>query len=420
MKAKQKVLNLLITVFLIVFGGGMFSCFPGTSIAGDTCKIAFMDPLSGPVALVGEQVGYDYKFFVEQQNRRGGILGKKIEPIYVDTEFKPQVAVRKAEKLVLDDNIDFIVIGSSSNIGIALAPVATKHKKILVNVGALSDDIQGKYFSRYAFRPTVNTWGQGAAYGSYYAKRTISKLYLLNPDYAFGHDFAKAVRAVLTQKNPKITIAADEYFPVGIKDWAPYLSKVKASGAEVIVSAVFGTDTLTLLKQINQFGLKVELGSYTAPRPSILEAAGDAAVGVVAAFGVVNTDEAPGVVKTQDLYHEMYKNHPDKDARYNYGASMDRVNGLNFFAAAVEKAGSFDPGKIIGTWEGMRYTSLNGQEVYMRACDHQLITSMSVAKVVKGRNRFLGEIPYLGKPVATVPREDAAIPLSSDYNPRCK
>ena len=405
----------------IIFGPALLILLmmPGISTASDTCKIAFLDPLSGPVALVGEQVNRLYKFCVAQQNLKGGILGKKIEPIYVDTEFKPQVAVRKAEKLILDEHIDFLVIGSSSNIGIALAPVATKYKKILLNIGALSNIIQGQHFSRYAFRAIFNTWAQGAAYGAYYGKQSFTKFYLINPDYAFGHDFAEAVIAIL-KKNPKINIVADEYFPVGIKDWAPYLSKIKASGAEVIITSVFGTDTLTLLKQISQFGLKVEVGAYTAGVPSVLEAAGDAALGVVIVGGILNTDDSPDVVKTENLMHEMYKDHPDKDARYAYGVAIDYVNGWNFFAAALQKAGSFDAEKIIQAWEGMHFTSLNGQDVYMRACDHQLVLPMSVAKVVKGHNRYIGDIPYLGKPIAMIPREEAAILATPQYNPRCK
>jgi len=402
--------------FLVIFFFFPFLNAEGT----DTCKIAVLEPLSGPVALVGEQVNRINKFCIEQQNRKGGILGKKIEPIYVDHEFKPQVAVRKAEKMILDENVDFLMIGSSSNIGIALGPVATKNKKILLNVGALSDPIQGKYFSPYAFRSVVNTFAQGAAYGSYYAKQPFRKFYLLNPDYAFGRDFAAAAKTLLSKKNPQATILADEYFPVGIKDWAPYLSKIKASGAEVIITAVFGTDTLTLLKQIHEFGIKAEVGSYTAPMPSVLEGAGEAALGVVAAYGIVNTDPAPGVVKAVEEYHEIFKDHPDKDARWAYGVTLDYYNGWNFFVAAVEKARSFDSEKIIQAWEGMRFTSLNGKEVLMRACDHQLITSMSVAKVVKGQNRFLGDTPYLSKPIAIIPPEDTAIPATPDYNLRCK
>ncbi len=407
------------TVFIFVLLA-VVSSSPSTAGASDTCKIGILEPLSGPVALVGEQVNRINKFCIEQQNRKGGILGKKIEPIYVDHEFKPQVAVRKAEKMILDENVDFLMIGSSSNIGIALSSVATKNKKILLNLGALSDLIQGKYFSRYAFRAVVNTWAQGAAYGSYYAKQPFTKFYLLNPDYAFGRDFAGAAKALLTKKNPQAKIVADEYFPVGVKDWAPYLSKIKASGAEVIITAVFGTDTLTMLKQIHQFGLKVEIGSYTAPLPSILEGAGEAALGLVAVYGIVNTDPAPGVVKAVEDAHAMFKDDPDKDARWAYSATLDYYNGWNFFVAAVEKAGSFDPEKIIAAWEGMHFTALNGQEVMMRACDHQLITPMSVAKVVKGHNRFLGDTPYLGKPIAVIPREDTAIPATPDYNPRCK
>ena len=409
-----------IVFFCLMFITLMSMPMSGKAIAGDTVKIAFMDPLSGPVALVGEQVHRIFRFCVDYQNKRGGILGKKIEAMYVDTEFKPQVAVRKATDLILSEKIDFIVIGSSSNIGIALSQVATKHKKILVNIGALSNVIQGKYFSRYAFRPLFNTWAQGAAYGAYFAKQRFTKFYLLNPDYAFGHDFADAAAKILTKKNPKAKIVADEYYQVGVKDWGPYLSKVKASGAEVIISAVFGTDTITLLKQIKEFGLNVKVASYTASMPSVLKGAGDAAIGLIHVGGIINTHNKRKIRNMEKLWHKMYKNHSDEDARWAYGVTLDYINGWNFFVAAVKKAGSLDSEKIINAWEGMRFTSLSGEKIYMRACDHQLMLPMFVARIKAGRNRYIRNAPYLGKPYAKISIEDTAIPLTPDYNPRCK
>lgn len=406
--------------FILMFITLMSMPMSGKAIAGDTVKIAFMDPLSGPVALVGEQVHRIFRFCVDYQNKRGGILGKKIEAIYVDTEFKPQVAVRKATDLILSEKIDFIVIGSSSNIGIALSQVATKHKKILVNIGALSNVIQGKYFSRYAFRPLFNTWAQGAAYGAYFAKQHFTKFYLLNPDYAFGHDFADAAAKILTKKNPKAKIVADEYYQVGVKDWGPYLSKVKASGAEVIISAVFGTDTITLLKQIKEFGLNVKVASYTASFPSVLKGAGDAAIGLIHVGGNINTHNKRSIRNMENLWHKMNKNQPDEDARWAYGVTLDYINGWNFFVAAVKKAGSLDSEKIINAWEGMRFTSLNGEKIYMRACDHQLMLPMFVARIQAGKNRYISNAPYLGKPYAKISIEDTAIPLTPDYNSRCK
>jgi branched-chain amino acid transport system substrate-binding protein len=392
----------------------------GRASAGETVKIAFMDPYSGMAAKVGEQVQIVYKFVVDQQNKKGGILGKKIEPIYVDTEFKPPVAVRKAKKLILEENVDFIVLGTSSHIAIALSPIATKYKKILVNIGAFSNVVQGEHFSRYAFRPIFNTWAQGAGYGTYYASQPLSKFFLLNVDFVYGHDFANAVIKNLTKRNPKAEIVGDEYFSIGVKDWGPYLSKVKASGAEVLVTSARSTEVLTLLKQIHQFGLKVEVAASVANVPSVLEAAGDSAVGIVHVVGVVNTDDTPEIRQTEKLWHEMYKDHPDKDYRYPFGNAMDHINGWNFFLAAVEKAGSLDPERIINAWEGMHFTSLNGKDTQMRACDHQLILPMTVAKIEKGHNQYLGDKPYLGKPIAYISAEDAAISALPEYNPRCK
>jgi branched-chain amino acid transport system substrate-binding protein len=391
------------------------------TLAADTIKIAFMDPLSGPVALVGQSVHQIFRFCVDQTNKKGGLLGRQIEGIYVDTEFKPQVAVRKAKELILDKKVDFIVIGSSSNIGEALMPVSAEYKKILVNLGALSNIIHSsKFFSRYAFRPQFNTWAQGAAYGAYYGGQPYNNFYLLNPDYAFGHDFSEAVIDNLKKKKPSAKILADEYYQVGVKDWAPFLSKIKTSGAEVVVTCAFGTDALTLLKQAHQFDLKVSIGDYTLTVPSVLTGAGETALGVVTVGGILNTDPNPNVQRMDQMVHEMNKNDPNTDTHWAYGVTLDYINGWNFFMAAVEKAKSLDPEKIIKTWEGMEYTSLNGDKVIMRACDHQMLLPMSVAKVVPGKNKYLGDVPYISAPVAKIPIKETSIPATAEYNSRCK
>jgi len=412
------------TMSLILFSLVLLTGSLGTAVstqAADTIKIAFMDPLSGPVALVGQAVHQLARFCVGMTNKQGGLLGKQIEGFYVDTEFKPQVAVRKATELILDKKVDFIAIGSSSNVAEALMPVSAEYKKILINLGGLSNVIHSnKFFSRYAFRPIFNTWAQGAAFGVYYAGQPYNNFYLLNPDYAFGHDFAAAVIENLKKKKPSAQILADEYYQVGVKDWAPFLSKIKKSGAEVLVTCAFGTDALTLLKQAHQFGLRLSIGDYTMPVPSVLTGAGDTALGVVTVGGILNTDPNPNVQRMDRMVHEMNKNDPNMDTHWAYATTLDYINGWNFFMAAVEKAGSLDPEKIIKTWEGMEYTSLNGDKVIMRACDHQLLLPMSVAKVVAGKNKYLGDVPYLSAPVVKVSREDTAIPATPEYNQRCR
>lgn len=328
--------------------------------------------------------------------------------------------MRKAKQVILDDKVDFIVVGTCSNVVTALHPIITEHKKILLNIGALSDNLQGQDFSRYAFRAIWNNWAQAGGLAEYYVRQPFTKFYLLNVDYVFGHDFAKAFIENLKKRNPKANIVGDEYFEVGIKDWGPHLSKIKASGAEVVLTTNRSSEIVTMMKQIDQLGIKVEVAASAGNVPSVLEAAGDSALGIVHVVGIINTDDTPSIRKTEELWHQMYKDHPDKDYRYPFALAMDHINGWNFFVAAVEKTRSFDPEKIISTWEGMHFTSLHGKDSYMRACDHQIILPMTVAKIVKGYNKYLGDKPYLGKPILYVPGEDAAIPATPKYNPRCK
>jgi ABC-type branched-subunit amino acid transport system substrate-binding protein len=121
-------------------------------------------------------------------------------------------------------------------------------------------------------------------------------------------------------------------------------------------------------------------------------------------------------------YHERHKNYPSTHMQYPDSFFGNAYFGMMFLFAAVEKAGSLDPEKIIKAWEGMQFEYPQGK-VTMRACDHQLIAPMSIFKVVKvpAKDKFFNVPYYISKPVITFTGEETAIPMNAPgYNPRCK
>src|SRR5208283_4039339 len=116
--------------------------------------------LSGPFEFVGRTWVAGAQYAVDEQNAKGGLLGKKVELLVRDDEFKPDVAIKRAKSFILDDKINFLIGGGPSVL--ALYNLATTYKTILINTIAPGDNLQGKDFSRYSFRVIQNMYANTA------------------------------------------------------------------------------------------------------------------------------------------------------------------------------------------------------------------------------------------------------------------
>lgn len=360
---------------------------------------------------------------VYEINQKGGVLGKKVELIWLDGMMKPEVATRQALKLIQKDKVDFLVGGTGSHVYLALSKLAEQYKKIVVCTGATSDDLTGKGFSRYFFRPGITNTNTTYAIAKYLANQPYTKYYSIHQDYAFGHDMARIFREKLTSLNPKAKIVGEDFTPVGNEDNNPYISKILASGAEVVFASHIGGDGQVLLKQAAEMGLtkkaKFALFYYDSVTAELL---GGALEGSIATHSYGITIDTPANKAFIKRYHERHKNNPSTHLQYPDSFFGNAYNGMMFLFAAIEKAKSLDPEAIIKAWEGMEFNYLQGK-VKMRACDHQLIAPMSIFRVsrVPEKEKFFNLPYYISKPIVTYSGEETAIPMNKpNYNPRCK
>ncbi len=385
--------------------------------AEETVKIGLLDPMTGPMEYASRLYYAAVEFAVAEQNEKGGLLGKKVEILREDSQLKPQTATRKAKQLVLEDKVNFLGVGTGSHIGLAVQKVADGNKTIMINYGAMADEIHGKEFTRYAFRVSQNAYAFSSALSKWFAKQPYKTFYLINQDYAWGHDFAEVFKKVLLKEKPDAKFLGEDYHPVANKDFGPYISKVQASKAEVLITGNWGVDISNLLKQAGSLGLDVKkIGSTFAADPSRIVESGPLILKVVYPYDFMWDVDTP---EHKDLFQRYHKRRLDvfKDTDtltiWPESSIGHTINGFKFLFAAVEKAGSLDPEAIIKAWEGMKYRISTGDSV-MRACDHQIILPMFVAD-----KNPLYPFPWLGKAMA-IPAEEAAIPATADYNPRCK
>jgi ABC-type branched-subunit amino acid transport system substrate-binding protein len=228
---------------------------------GDTIKIAVVASFSGPAALVGQIYWTSAAWAVHDVNKRGGIMvdGKKklIELIKADHASKPDQAKRITERMVLQDKVNVLWGTDGSNLQKIINETANKYKVIAINTASLSDDLQdATNFSRYAFQTSMSAdqLGRGLAYYYGQTRKKEKKFYILCQDYSFGHVLAEGFKKGIKEFYPDAQIVGEDYHKLFLTDFAPYLEKIKASGAEVVFTGDWIPDAANLLKQARQAG----------------------------------------------------------------------------------------------------------------------------------------------------------------------
>ena len=358
-----------------------------SSAYGETLRIAYIDPLSGPFANVGNAGLTQFQFLADDINKRNLTGGPKIEIVPFDNKVSPKESLNVL-KNVIDKGIRVITQGNSSGVAGVLIDAINKHnarnpdKSILyLNYAAVDPDFTNSKCSFWHFRFDANSDMKMEAMTNYMAKDPkIKKVYLINQDYSFGHAVTRAAKEYLKRKRPDIQIVGDDLHPIGrVKDFAPYVAKIKASGADVVITGNWGNDIALLIKAAKDAGLDAPFYTYYGGGLGALPAIGDAAEGKVKQVTEYHSNIVPNKVeKFANAYNAKYGGPPAYLTFYYL-----RVNNqMYMLARAIKETKSIDPKKIAYKLEGMKYDSPTG-EVEMRVSDHQLIQPLYISTVHK-------------------------------------
>ena len=368
---------------LLIFVAVYLSVFAGTESAAETVKIAVMTGLSGTNAIYGEGQLNAFNAAAELVNERGGVLGgKKIEIVPMDHKNTPQEALIQLRR-VIDEGIHYV--GSTvSSIVHALSDAVAKHNArnpdqaiVLLNFNALDPALTEAKCNFWHFRFESHTDMQLMALTNFMATQSsIKKVYLLNQDYAYGQSVSHGAREQLAAKRPDVAIVADELIPLAkVKDFAPYVAKIRASGADSVLTGNWGSDLSLLLKASNETGLKANYYTLLAAgfgTPAAIGAAGDRMKTIYSWH--LNATDAKWERIILD-FRNKYKTNADL-------AYMPAFRTLDMVAAAMDKAGTNDPKKVAYALEGMHVAGPTG-DAWMRAEDHQAIGPIYVMSFVK-------------------------------------
>ena len=343
---------------------------PAGPLTGQVVKMVRIDAQSGLLGPVGVSQLKGYQFFADKFSGAGNPSGVKFEVTGMDNKLSPTESLN-ALKAAIDQGVRYIIQGNGSSVALALSDAITKHNErnpgkevIFLNDSAVDPDLTNSKCSYWHFRFDADTSMKMEAMSSFITdQKDIKKVYILGQNYSHGVQVAKYAKETLARKRPDIQIVGEDLHPLAqTRDFAPYIAKIKAAGADTVITGNWGSDLSLLVKAANEGGFTGKFFTYYA--------------------GVTGTPTALGANGAGRVYQISY-NH------YNMGGQMDKwMNEFNakykddFYTgstirifetlgAAMAKAKSTDPVKVAAALEGIRVQSFNG-EVEIRKADHQL------------------------------------------------
>ena len=349
----------------------MTSLTAGAALAqkGETVKIAWIDPLSGLMASVGQNQLKSYQFVAEKLNASNP-AGVKFEIISIDNKLSPAESLN-ALKSAVDQGVRYVVQGLGSGAAGALVDAINKHNErnpgkevVFLNYAAVDPDLTNSKCSYWHFRLDADTSMKMEAMTTFMKdQKEIQKVYLINQNYAHGQQVSKYAKENLKRKRPDVQVVGDDLHPLAqVRDFAPYVAKIKASGADTVITGNWGSDLALLVKAANEAGLTAKFFTYYANFGGTPTALGKAASGRVyqVGYGHYNLGGISGQLTSE--FKKRFNDDYYSEATYT---------ALVMLSQGMANAKSTDPVKVAQAMEGLKFKSFNG-EVEMRKTDHQL------------------------------------------------
>lgn len=361
--------------------------------ASDPIKVAMIEGLSGSFANAGEAVYRNLLLAVERVNARGGVSlpggARPLELLRFDSKGNNEETLAML-KSAFDQKIGFVMQGNSSAAAAVLIDALNKHNErepteraLYLNYSAVDPALTNEKCSFWHFRFDANVDMRLAALTDVLRDdASLQRVYLIGQDYSFGQQVLKQARASLASKRPDIQIVGDELHPLGrVKDFLPYAAKIKASGAQAVLTGNWGNDLTLLIKAAREAGVDARFYTFYGNALGAPAAIGEA--GVDRVLAVAEWHPNVGGAASERFYASFRERFPKPQDDYVHARMQVMVEML---ASAIERARSTDAVAVAKALEGMKLerATLGGfHEGTMRATDHQFIQPLYVSAMAR-------------------------------------
>ena len=344
--------------------------------AGATVKVAFIDPLSGAFAAVGQNGLKSWQFSAEEFSKKNS-AGVKFEMVPFDNKASPQESLTVL-KAAIDQGIRFVVQGQGSGAAAAISDAVTKHNErnpgqevVFINYAAVDPDLTNSKCSYWHFRLDADTSMKMEALTTWMKDQAdIKKVYLINQNYAHGQQVSRYFKDTIARKRPDVKIVGDDLHALGqVKDFAPFIAKMKAAGADSVVTGNWGPDLSLLIKAAKDAGLTANFYTYYAVTAGVPTAMAAGVGGKVRVVGIGHTG-LPGVKTWQDAYQKKFG-----DDWYTY----QTYNTFALLSDGIAKAKSINAVAVAQAMSGLKFKGFSG-DAEMRKTDHQLQQNVYISE----------------------------------------
>ena len=354
---------------------------------GETVKVAFIDPLSGPFANVGQNQLKSWQFVGDHFSKKNP-AGVAFEMVPFDNKGSPQESLN-ALKAAIDQGIRYVTQGNGSGAAAAISDAVSKHNArnpgkevVYLNYAAVDPALTNEKCSYWHFRLDADTTMKMEALTSYMKDQPdIKKVYIIGQNYSHGQQVSKFFKEYIKRKRPDIQIVGDDLHPIGqVKDFAPYVAKIKAAGADAVVTGNWGQDLTLLVKAAKDAGLNANMYTYYAGVSGTPTALGTDTGGKVRVVAYSHSNMGGVVGKLQDEFKAKFN-----DDFYTHAI----YNGFSLLSTAMANAKSTDPVKVAAAMSGLTVPGFNG-DVTMRKQDHQLQQGLVISswQKVDAKNKY--------------------------------
>jgi branched-chain amino acid transport system substrate-binding protein len=383
-------------------------------------KIAMIEGLSGGNANGGEAVFRNLAWAVERVNQRGGVRmrqgARQLQLDRYDSKGQIEEAL-SALRSAIDDGARVILQGNSSAVAAALIEAINRHNEreperrvVFLNYSAVDPSLTNERCSFWHFRFDAHADMRMAALMSVLREdRAVRSVYLLGQDYSFGQAVLREARRQLGAQRPDVRIVGDELHPLlRIKDFAPYAIKIKASGADAVITGNFSNDLTLLVKAAREIGFDGRFYTFYGNALGAPAAIGEAGLGKVLAVA----EWLPNLpTRESEAFYQSFRQRFPKPADDYVHMRLQMM--IEALAQALEKAGSAEAVPLAQALEQVSVT-FAGQSGRMRAADHQfqqpLVVGMMDRQGEPGVKFDVEGSGYGFRIVRTIPAAQAEMP----------
>lgn len=320
-------------------------------------KIGHVGGFTGPWAILNVHTQIGLKLAIDEINKAGGLLGRKVEYYPRDGKGRPDVSLSEARDLILDQGVDVLIGPFNGGAALAVSSIAKEFKTPCFEVTGTF--VTGKEGHRYLFHLAISSDQIGFSLGEYLSEMPWKKYYTIGTNYVFAHEVIGYAWKRLSENKPNVEKVGELWPKIGERDYTTFITAIGSAKPEAVISLLPGSMGIDFRRQAKGFGLfkKTQFIAVPMSTSDIVPLGRETPAGIIGLadyFFPYCGQTYPLAAKLEEKYDKIAKDH-------DYTCVANGYNQLLFLREAVKKAGSTDKEKIIDAAEGLEVDSTVGR-----------------------------------------------------------